>query len=289
MMDAHGDVAWTRVRAGHREKDSTSRVFDSEGRSDLQGMERHRMDTAKYTIAAETIAAIKRQIFDDTWRGTFRHESFTEKFVERAGSAHCFVDAGAEFGFYTWLALKHMPEPRRIVLFEPEPERHLALQHALGDYKEVTVMPQALGRSAGTIRLYKESVHHSCTLDASLSQSNEAVPVESFEVDVIALDSYFAQAPQSVDLIKMDIEGAELFALQGMERILSMGQPEIFLEFHGAYLEACQPGGWRVLRDLLQHHGYAIYACDGLACVPAGLEKGRLYLKPSVAAGATAV
>jgi FkbM family methyltransferase len=242
------------------------------------------MDAEKYRIAVEAAAGIRAQVFSDAWRGSFRQESFTEKFVEAAARSRVFVDAGAEFGFYTWLALKHMPAQRRLVLFEPEPERCAALAHVLADVPEATVLPYALGASRSTVRLYKESVQHSCTLDAALSQSSNARPAESFVAEVVALDDIFETDPAAVDLVKMDIEGAEVFALQGMERILAAGRAEMFLEFHPRYVESCLPGGVDLVRRLLDRHNYNLFACRDLECVPADLDCDRIYLKPGARA-----
>ncbi|WP_300156541.1 FkbM family methyltransferase [Solidesulfovibrio sp.] len=239
------------------------------------------MDDAKYAIAAEAVAGIREQVLSDAWRGSFRHESFTEKFVEAARRSHCFVDAGAEFGFYAWLALAHMPDPKRLFLFEPEPERHLALQQAFEPHAEVSVLPFAVADRARTIRMYKESVDHSCTLDAALSQSAVSVASESFEVAAVALDDCFPDAPDAVDLVKMDIEGAEVFALQGMERVLAAGRAELFLEYHPAYVRSCHPEGERRVHELLRRHGYGMFSCQGLEITPLSALATRTYLKPT--------
>jgi hypothetical protein len=53
---------------------------------------------------------------------------------------------------------------------------------------------------------------------------------------VIRLDEYFHGQAADPDLVKIDIDGAELLALQGMRRILQETKPDLLLEVHPAYL-----------------------------------------------------
>jgi Methyltransferase FkbM domain len=52
----------------------------------------------------------------------------------------------------------------------------------------------------------------------------------------IRLDEYFHGQAADPDLVKIDIDGAELLALQGMRRILQETKPDLLLEVHPAYL-----------------------------------------------------
>jgi hypothetical protein len=67
----------------------------------------------------------------------------------------------------------------------------------------------------------------------------------------IALDAVVAGGAPPPDVLKIDVEGAELDVLHGATRVLDDAAPVVFLEVHSAELrEAC--------RLVLEGHGYAV-------------------------------
>jgi hypothetical protein len=70
----------------------------------------------------------------------------------------------------------------------------------------------------------------------------------------VALDDYFP-AGARLDVMKIDIEGAEAQALPGMRRLLKEARPAIVLEFH-------REVGWPAI-PVLSEAGYAFSSLDG--------------------------
>jgi hypothetical protein len=64
----------------------------------------------------------------------------------------------------------------------------------------------------------------------------------------------------------MDIEGAEVFALAGMERLLQTQKPIIFLEYHQRFVISLDPAGEERLNNLLTRFDYRIYDNYGREC-----------------------
>jgi FkbM family methyltransferase len=126
------------------------------------------------------------------------------------------VDAGANIGIYSQF-LSGCVGPTGVVhSFEPSPENFKRLQSAMRKLANVRVCQVAVGESSGRCNLYlsdKLNVDHRTY--TSEGDSRRAVPI-----DVIALDDYFKPG-QRVDLIKMDIQGYELHALRGANRVLA--------------------------------------------------------------------
>jgi len=50
--------------------------------------------------------------------------------------------------------------------------------------------------------------------------------------EVISLDNYFQQQGMDPDLLKIDVDGDEIFVLRGMSRMLKESKPDLLLEMH---------------------------------------------------------
>lgn len=153
-------------------------------------------------------------------RQSVRWESFTEEFIESIKTAKVFVDCGAEYGFYIRLALKYGPADIRIFAFEPELERYGLLRDSLTMFENVLVFPFAVIDKASTLFGKKSAPGFSI----SIGGNGELHMFEGIELDDIVLDA-------KVDVLKMDIEGAEDLAFKGMTKVLE-NKPKLFVEFH---------------------------------------------------------
>lgn len=165
------------------------------------------------------------------------------------------VDIGAHLGYFTILASKLTGEEGRVYAFEPEPSNFsLLLEHMeLNGCKNVVPSRIAICDKVGTAPLYlsSESGEH------SLFVKRECY----LNVETTTLDRFFEEQKQGckVDFIKMDIEGSEMKALAGMEKILKENPALIFIvEFEPKWLLAsgCQP---EEFIGRLYEQGFTIY------------------------------
>ena len=157
------------------------------------------------------------------------------------------ADVGANIGIYSTF-LSYCVGPTGLVhSFEPSRDNFKRLSAATRELSNVRISQAAVGERSGECALYVSDAlnvdHRAYKADGD---SRRAVPTQ-----MIALDDYF-KAGQSVDLIKMDIQGYELHALRGARRVLKEN-PDInlLLEFWPAGL--AQAGvKWEELIELLQ-------------------------------------
>jgi FkbM family methyltransferase len=173
------------------------------------------------------------------------------------------VDAGANIGIYSQF-LSHCVGPTGIVhSFEPSSENFRRLQSATRKLVNVRLSQAAVGEFSGRSKLHlsdKLNVDHRTY--TSEGDSRRAVPI-----DIIALDDYFKPG-QRVDLIKMDIQGYELHALRGANRVLADNpSAKLLLEFWPYGLK--QAGAnWIELIDTLERKTMAVCQVTKLGLIP---------------------
>jgi FkbM family methyltransferase len=173
------------------------------------------------------------------------------------------VDAGANIGIYSQF-LSHCVGPTGIVhSFEPSSENFRRLQSATRKLVNVRLSQAAVGEFSGRSKLHlsdKLNVDHRTY--TSEGDSRRAVPI-----DIIALDDYFKPG-QRVDLIKMDIQGYELHALRGANRVLADNpSAKLLLEFWPYGLK--QAGAnWIELIDTLERKNMAVCQVTKLGLIP---------------------
>jgi FkbM family methyltransferase len=146
-----------------------------------------------------------------------------------------FVDVGANVGMHTLGAARAMEGSGRIVAFEPHPITHALLGKSLllnGFAGLAETYQAAVSNRTGRMPLHLglSSGHHSL-----YPLEGESPTAATVEVPLVRLDDVIAGS--SVDLIKIDVEGAELDVLEGASATLARN-PEIALivEYGGSHL-----------------------------------------------------
>ena len=142
--------------------------------------------------------------------------------------AQIVLDVGANIGYYTLLLSRLVGASGKVHAFEPDPSNAAILQRNLADNQchNVMVHQVAVGNKDATIGLYR------CADNAGMHRAYESVCCSSDAVEVrsVVLDQVMRNESR-IDFIKMDIEGYEYFALEGMDRIIREYSPTILVEF----------------------------------------------------------
>lgn len=124
------------------------------------------------------------------------------------------VDIGANVGYYTLLAAKLLDGKGKVYAFEPDPANYVLLKK--------NILSNKLEKLAEPFNLAVGSVEkkNNFFIGRSTGSSLFKVPDSSEEtvsVELIPLDKFFRERNwPAVNLIKIDVEGAESFVLEGM-------------------------------------------------------------------------
>src|SRR5688572_3652995 len=145
----------------------------------------------------------------------------------------CIFDVGANIGKYAQLAKKHNPAAH-VVCFEPVKSTFEKLKSLTDKLSNVTLVNSGLfdENKKLTINIYPSHTHAS-VFDL------KAIPYENVgkeEIDLIVGDDYMKKNNiESVDLLKLDVEGAELNAIRGFKNALSNKKIRI-IQFEYGYI-----------------------------------------------------
>ncbi len=137
------------------------------------------------------------------------------------------VDGGAHVGFFTIVSARRVGPSGWVIAFEPDPDnaRHWRRNVELNQLRARVVLSEAaLGDRTGTATFHRSrslSTHGSLLSSSTTDGSSDIV-------QTIALDEYVAEHGHRVDVIKLDLEGAEAIALNGMRESISQARCVIF-------------------------------------------------------------
>lgn len=169
------------------------------------------------------------------------------------------VDAGANIGIYS-VFMAEKAHKGRIISFEPVTinQRILALNAALNGLTNVEVRDSLLSDVAGTVEF---SVSEDSAY-SSIRPTNRKKEARTLRVQADTLDDLFAERGQRVDVIKIDVEGAELLVLKGGEKLLSTPElrPRVLLVELASDNQAVYNYRPEEVTEYLRGLGYSVFS-----------------------------
>ena len=161
------------------------------------------------------------------------------------------LDVGANLGSYTFYLSRLVGEEGVVYAFEPVPETFEGLLHnlALSRLDNVCALNVGVSNQTGASTVFVPKIHGLPSHGrASLRRTASGEVGEYRAVSLITIDDFYATNHLNrLSFIKMDIEGAELLAVQGARRVIHLHSPVLLLEIE---LEHTARFGYRP-RDLL--------------------------------------
>jgi len=218
---------------------------------------------------------------DKNIRKTFRvyarlgiHEPITTHFIQEIlKERDIFIDLGANIGYFSMLAARAVGAKGQVFSFEPEERnfKYLTRNKELNNYSQMKPLNMAVSNKKGRVKLYicpYDTGHHTIqqaegitSYTTTTALSYEANKISYIEIETITLDEFLtSEGVSRVDFIKMDVEGAELLALQGMDKTIKRNENiKMIIEFFPLLLDKMESSPREFLRMLSEKYGFQLY------------------------------
>ena len=188
---------------------------------------------------------------------TGQYEPDSVRFIRkvlRAGMT-C-IDAGAQTGFFTCLMASIVGETGMVHAFEPMPASYeLLVKNVQENRFDAPVRTYQLACSSSESQLEASQVGGMYV--AGAVDGCQRVTMTAARVDDIVDDA--------VDLIKIDVEGHEPAAIEGMRHLIARSHPVIVSECNEYWLQSCSGTNSRAYVALLNTFGYHVFDISDLS------------------------
>ena len=205
-------------------------------------------------------------------RITLRSDQFLERYIYTWGTwqefetrlllaclkpGDVFVDVGANIGHFTLAAARKVGANGHVYAVEATPPtmERLTRHVLMNKLENVTLCACAVADRSGTVKI---GVPQTGNFGANTIRTSDGG--DAWEVPFETLDTILGGC--RVNVMKIDIEGAELLALKGAAQLLGGPSPPVLiLEIYDKWIEELG-GKFEELVTLLQRAGYEPYVID---------------------------
>jgi FkbM family methyltransferase len=186
-------------------------------------------------------------------------------------------DIGANIGLYSVLSGKLVGRSGEVHAFEPSPVAHgVSVEHVkLNELSGICIVSQTAVSEidCGVVPfgiVDEEGVDPTNRLGTKIGKT--------IDVPTASLDGLMSRSKRAPDFIKMDIEGAEVFALRGATDVMTKYRPVILLAVHPMFLPefGCEV---QEIASIVSKRDYASFEMNGTAKEP--VEYAEYLLIPS--------
>jgi FkbM family methyltransferase len=207
------------------------------------------------------------------WTG-FHHLNeilYLNKFLKKDMT---FIDIGANQGEFSLFAASKL-EKGLVISFEPLQKnlKSLKANIALNGFSNIIINEFGLSNKNEKLPIYtsENKLLHSGIHEglSSIYKSSERSTLEEI-IEIKAFDEEYYDKLERLDFVKIDIEGAELFCLKGMEKTIKKFKPQILIEINE---ETFNCAGYKK-NDLITY-------IKGLNYSIFKIKKGKLSIAPN--------
>lgn len=171
------------------------------------------------------------------------------------------IDIGANIGYYALMEAKAVTESGHVYAIEPEPRNFelLCKNVKLNNYRHIDIFQVGISDETGFANLYvsEHSNLHNLLRPLKASNKDSVIKIKTYRLDDFISEHNIM--PSNINIIRMDIEGHEVKALEGMINTLRETKMiNLFIEFHPQYIKDIPGYSLESTMDLLVSQGFKI-------------------------------
>ena len=220
LLAGHEIAHWERFALERRVRALSSAVFLGDSTVLCRVLGRYKM-----FVDASDVGFASHLMLDGIW------EPWVTQFVASVlKPGMTFVDVGANFGYYTLLGADFVGPAGRVIAVEPNARAVGLLSKSLvvnGLTATVDLVAAAAGEQTGRARLL---VPEGEPKNARMAAFDDPNVDHAFDIEVVSLNDLLRS--ESVDFIKVDVEGAEEAVIAGALNVLRRNKPLVLIEFN---------------------------------------------------------
>lgn len=167
-------------------------------------------------------------------------EQYFEPFFFVNAHQSVFVDVGGFDGFTSEEFIRRAPDYHAVYIFEPEADNRARCLERLKGFRNINSLPYGAGSENASLKFSSNGSGSAISDDGEL------------EIEIRRIDDLLTEAPT---FLKMDIEGAELMALDGARDTIIKYRPALAIAVYHRPSDI-----WSIPKKILQfYEGYKIY------------------------------
>ena len=258
-------------------RSGSSRLYNFSKKAALSLL--YRLPPFPTNMSGSSVWIHPRARFSITAKTFFKREHHVRAWLtEQLKPGHVFFDVGAHHGWVSMWTLPLIGKEGSVVSFEPSPANLSVLEWHLrkNKFSQWTIIPKAVS----DVDAEAEEFFLVDTGDSPMNSLTTGIPgtplmdgrnIRKTSIQTITLDTFYGESRLRPDLVKIDVEGAELLVLRGAAKLLEASRPTIILAVHPYWLPKGQ--STRQIFEFLTEHGYTMY--DSKGCLVEYLQSGE--------------
>ena len=195
-------------------------------------------------------------LFSDFSHWSEGHNVGFNQLIEEARGKKCIFDIGAHIGLTTLPLANAVDSTGEVFAFEPSKNnlKFLKLHLDANKIQNVSVIEKLVGNKIDNATEFYE--------DADVSGMNSIAQIRGNidvrKVEMVTIDEFSFRTGAIPDVVKIDVEGAELMTLEGARHVLMQHMPTVFLSVHPRQIATL---GQSIddLMDLILELGYEVW------------------------------